>query len=78
MRYRVTIRTDQIELRGYVDGVKTLVELAEAMKPITMVICSPADDDYNPFRAIAGGQEDWIETINEVDYVQPGSVQRTS
>jgi hypothetical protein len=39
-----------IELRGYVDGSANLGILADAVKPMgVMVMASPAADDYNPF-----------------------------
>ena len=93
-RYRITVRGDNIELRGYIDADEDhghLVQLANAVERFGVVVASKAEDDYNPFRAIAGGQEEWIETINEPPgaygfgynpnpdtHVQPGAVQRTS
>jgi hypothetical protein len=39
-----------IELRGYVDGSANLGILADAVKPMGVVVmASPAADDYNPF-----------------------------
>lgn len=49
-RWRVTIRAEDIELRGYVDGTATLVRLAEAVEDLgAMVVHSPAARAYNPF-----------------------------
>jgi hypothetical protein len=49
MRFRVTVRGERIELRGYVDpGV--LAALSSAMEGLAMVIASPAEDDYDPFK----------------------------
>ncbi len=48
MRFRVTIRDNDMELRGYVDGEDVLRTVADDMHP-TQVIASPAADDYNPF-----------------------------
>jgi len=44
-----------VELRGYVDtdldeDQPGLVELSEAMKPFGMVVASPAEHDYDPFK----------------------------
>ena len=59
MRYRITVRGEHIELRGYIDGDKdeqghprlpvNLAEFAKAMKPFGIVVASPADEHYNPF-----------------------------
>ena len=55
MRFRITVRGDDIELRGYVDGEQALHKLATALGDsenspgIALVIASPADDHYNPF-----------------------------
>jgi hypothetical protein len=49
MRFRVTVRGERIELRGYVDpGV--LAALSSATEGLAMVIASPAEDDYDPFK----------------------------
>lgn len=52
MRFRITVRNDDIELRGYIDVVslENLNGFATAMKDVGMVVASPAADDYNPFR----------------------------
>ena len=51
MRYRVTLRGEGTELRGYVsDNPTHLMNLAAAVEPLALlVIASPADDDYDPF-----------------------------
>lgn len=54
MRWRVTVRGDspRVELRGYLDGEHDrLVAFSEAMKPYGLVMASPADPGYDPFRA---------------------------
>jgi hypothetical protein len=55
MRFRITVRGDGIELRGYIDGpegneYKPVSDLSDALDPFGMVIASAAEDDYNPFR----------------------------
>lgn len=52
MRYRVTIRDENLQLRGYVDGEDALRRVANAVAP-SMVIASPAADDYNPFSDVS-------------------------
>jgi len=53
MRFRITVRGEHMELRGYIDaeheGDLDLMDLAEAMKPFGLVIASVADENYNPF-----------------------------
>jgi hypothetical protein len=55
MKYRITVRGDGIELRGYLGEVllqsatERLTAFAEAMKPYGLVVASVAEDDYNPF-----------------------------
>lgn len=56
-RYRVTVRGTDIELRGYIDGDKKLIEFASALSAQMdsqdpMVVSSPAEDDYDPFRVV--------------------------
>lgn len=51
MRYKVTVRGDGAELRGYVT-VPTMEALglaAKAVKPIGVMVASPAAEDFNPF-----------------------------
>lgn len=47
MRYRVTLRGEDIEIRGYatIDGLKQL----SGPDKLYMVVASPAEDDYDPF-----------------------------
>lgn len=49
-RWRVTIRGEGVELRGYADlHLNALEALSQAMIPYGLVIASPADDYYDPF-----------------------------
>jgi hypothetical protein len=51
MRWRITIRATGVELRGYIDApLADLEGLAEAAKPLGLMIASPADPDFDPFR----------------------------
>ena len=50
MRFRITVAEADVHLRGYVDGRETLLALADTMKPIGIVVASPAEDDYDPFK----------------------------
>ena len=49
MRYRVTVRDEGVELRGYVDGTDKLIELAGHMEGVAIVVASPAEEGYEPF-----------------------------
>jgi hypothetical protein len=49
MRFRVTVRGTDVELRGVVDGGANLEILGRRMKGIGPVVASYADDDYDPF-----------------------------
>lgn len=52
MRWRITVRGDapRVELRGYVDELGLVQELATALKPLDLiVVASPATADYDPF-----------------------------
>lgn len=49
MRFRVTVRSETIELRGYIDGQENLHALANAMKNQAVVVASTAAEDFNPF-----------------------------
>lgn len=49
MRFRITVRDSDIELRGYIDGEDKVREVARALQNIAVVVASPADDDYDPF-----------------------------
>jgi hypothetical protein len=46
-RFKVTVRGDGVELRGYVDNY--LPGIARVMEPYGVVVASEASDDYNPF-----------------------------
>ncbi len=48
MRYRITLRGEDTELRGFSDNGEFLARLAGAANPM-LVLTSLADDDYNPF-----------------------------
>jgi hypothetical protein len=51
MRFRITVRGDDTELRGYIDGEQsTLRKLALLLEPFGLVVASTAAEDYNPFR----------------------------
>jgi hypothetical protein len=56
VKFRITIRNDDIELRGYIKNDSALRaselvhQMGEAMQPLSaLVIVSPVDDDYDPF-----------------------------
>lgn len=51
MRFKLTIRGDDTELRGYMDmgTTDTLAAFANAVEPYGLVIASAVEDDYNPF-----------------------------
>jgi hypothetical protein len=56
MKFKITIRSDDIELRGYIKSkddlhASELVHLmGETMQDFgALVIASPVDDNYNPF-----------------------------
>jgi hypothetical protein len=51
MRYRITIRGDHAELRGYIstptdEGLRIA---AQAVTPIGLMVASPVGEDYDPF-----------------------------
>jgi len=48
MRYRVTIRGEGTELRGYATP-EALAELADIHTETAIVVASPVEDTYNPF-----------------------------
>jgi hypothetical protein len=69
MRFRITIRGDGCELRGYVDAdLGELADLAQVLKPYGVVAASPAPEDYNPFhpQQISVGMEPFV-MMNEGD-----------
>jgi hypothetical protein len=51
MRFRITIRNTDVELRGYidVDDLGGLYGFSAAMDGVGTVVASPAAEDYNPF-----------------------------
>ena len=50
MRFRITIRGDGTEIRGYAPPSVT-VAIAKALEQLDcMVVASPTDDDYDPFK----------------------------
>ena len=52
MKWRITVREEGTELRGYITGdMDYLGDFARTMRPFGLVIASEADDDYNPFGA---------------------------
>lgn len=65
MRFRVTVRNDDIELRGWIDvaSLENLNGFAALMKDVGLVIASPAADDYNPF--VPPGYDDSISVPPE-------------
>lgn len=79
MRYRTTIRGEGVELRGYIDAKtqEELVELAEYAKPYGwLLIASPAEDDYDPFKESAGIRADaFRDAANDVRLVLNGGGQ---
>lgn len=67
MRYRITVRGENTELRGYLVPTDNnmLSELAECMKPFGMVVASAADDTYDPFREEQARELHHFETEQE-------------
>jgi hypothetical protein len=53
-RYRVTIRGEGTEIRGYAT-YEALARLARDKSDPFIVVASPADDDYDPFMEPADG-----------------------
>jgi hypothetical protein len=49
VRYRVTIRGDGTEIRGYATA-EALVALSDDVSDPFVVVASPVEDDYNPFK----------------------------
>jgi hypothetical protein len=71
MRFRITVRGDGIELRGYIDGpegneYKPVSDLSDALDPFGMVIASVAADNYDPFRISEPEYPPTIEASREV------------
>ena len=50
MRWRITIRENNVELRGWIDcEYPDLVAYSQAVKPLGIMVASPAPPGYNPF-----------------------------
>lgn len=48
-KYRITMRADEVELRGFIEGFENVQALAEAVKPFGwMVVVSIAEDQSKP------------------------------
>lgn len=85
-RFKITVRGLGVELRGYMDELTdedapSLIDFSEAMKPLGLVIASPAGRDYNPFQisepdnppTIEMSREliaHWQETMSAEEYVE--------
>lgn len=50
MRFRVTIRGNGTEIRGYATEEATVLIAAALQKVDCMVIASPAEPSYDPFK----------------------------
>jgi hypothetical protein len=58
MRYRITVRGEGIELRGYIDNDELVADIAHTVDSYgAMVVMSPAPQDYDPFDTPPKGQE---------------------
>lgn len=64
MRYRITVRGTDIELRGYIDGDATLLLASRALDGIGIVVASPAEDDYNPFSGAATAETSLAQILS--------------
>jgi hypothetical protein len=67
MRFRITVRADNAELRGYTDqeSVEALNEFAQNMAPIGVVVASATEDSYDPFAIDAPEDPPTIEKSRE-------------
>lgn len=65
MRYRITVRGHGIELRGYLDAYdpNTLARFGTMMEPFGMIIASPAEADYDPFREKSESTREQIRRV---------------
>lgn len=69
MRHRITVRADNVELRGYFDGEhESLQEFADNMAPVGMVIASVADDHWNPFGPPVDEVAELISEVREAEF----------
>jgi hypothetical protein len=74
MRYRVTIRGEGTELRGYATP-EALAELADIHTDTAVVVASPVDDTYNPFeepKPLAGTPETLVVAPCQSIEAHPG------
>lgn len=70
MRFRITVRGDGVELRGYVerDSLNQVERLfADDLQEDATLIVSRADDDYNPFLDEALRELHHFETEEIID-----------
>jgi len=67
MRYRITVRGENIELRGYLVAIQhdTLNVFANVMEPFGIVVASAADDTYDPFKEQDARELHHFETEQE-------------
>lgn len=67
MRHRITVRADNVHLRGYFDGdTNRLTDFSQVMAPVGMVIASVADENYDPFRISQPDSEPTIQASMEI------------
>ena len=65
-RFRITIRGEGIELRGYVDGDMSELEMLAGFAAPWQVLASLAPDDFDPFRISEPDYPPTIETSREL------------
>jgi hypothetical protein len=66
-RFRITVRGEGAELRGYIDGsTDTLGDFSNLMAPVGLVIASPAPDDFDPFGISEPGHPPTPETSTDI------------
>lgn len=70
MKYRITARGTDIELRGVVDGDINIALLADAMDGLALVIASPVENDFDPFREQELRELHHFETEQMLDAVR--------
>lgn len=66
MRFRITIRGEGVEVRGYVDGDMSDLELLASVAAPWQVIASPAPADFDPFRISEPDQPPTLEASQSV------------
>ena len=64
-RFRITVRGEGVELRGYIDSEEALHQIAGALGNRVVVVASPASDDYNPFEKTGH----WSETYGKPPHI---------